>query len=456
MDIAFATATQLAAAIRAGQVSAVEVVNTHLARIAQFNPALNAVVTLDAAGAQARARAADAALARGEVWGPLHGVPFTLKDAQATAGLRTTSGFPPLDHVPTADGTVAARLKAAGGILLGKTNLAELLADPGQSGNAIFGHTNNPWDTARTPGGSSGGAAAAVAAGLTPFDIGTDLSGSIRLPAHFCGVFGLKPTEHRVSLHGLLPGLPPAPSVRLMSCVGPLARSVDDLVLLLGLLAGPDGHDTDVPPVPLEPMPMVALRGLRLAVAFNFPGLPLAAEQRQAVARAAEDLRRAGAIVEEAPFPEPDLAQSLAEAGGLISMMVGAFQPQPGQPPATLAQYLTAQHRSDQSLLAWEQFFTHWDALLCPPAMTNAFPHCATGADLAVDGQPVSYWAISGHTLPFNYSGHPALVLPSALDAAGLPLGVQLVGPRWGEARLLGIAQAMGEAGGGFQRPPGY
>src|SRR5436305_4588550 len=212
-DLVFSSTTELAAAIRAGHVSATEVLEAHLAQIDKRNPALNAVITLDAEQAYERAREADAALARGELWGPLHGVPFTLKDAFATAGMRTTTGFPPLDHVPQTDSTVTARLKAAGGILLGKTNVAAMLADPAQSDNPLFGRTRNPWDRARTPGGSSGGAAAAVAAGMTPFDIGTDLSGSLRIPAHFCGVFGLKPTEHRVSLAGLIPGLPPPRSV---------------------------------------------------------------------------------------------------------------------------------------------------------------------------------------------------------------------------------------------------
>src|SRR3954449_12484695 len=171
MDIVFSSTKQLAAAIRAGHVSATEVLEAHLAQIATHNSALNAIVTMDAERAHERAREADEALARGEVWGPLHGVPFTLKDAHATAGVRTTSGFPPLDHVPAQDGTGAARLSEAGGILIGKTNLAAMLADPGQSGNPIFGRASNPWNVECTPGGSSGGAAAAVASGMTPFDV---------------------------------------------------------------------------------------------------------------------------------------------------------------------------------------------------------------------------------------------------------------------------------------------
>src|SRR5437762_1350948 len=300
MDIVFSSTTQLAAAIRTGHVSATEVLEAHLAQIDTHNAALNAIVTMDAERARERAREADEALARGQVWGPLHGVPFTLKDAHATAGMRTTTGFPPLaDYVPQEDSTVTARLKAAGGILIGKTNVPVLLADF-QSNNPIFGRTNNPWNLERTPGGSSGGAAAALASGMTPFEMGTDLAGSIRIPAHFCGLFGLKPTEKRVSLAGLIPGLPTPRSVRIMSCIGPMARTVEDLALLYSIIAGPDERDTEVQPVPVDKMPHLELKHLRVAFAPSFPGLPVAAEIRGAVEQLAKQLRPLCAVVEEA------------------------------------------------------------------------------------------------------------------------------------------------------------
>ena len=258
MDSVFSSTMRMAAAIRAGHISAAEVLEAHVARIDTYNPGLNAIVTMDASWARERARQADEALARGEVWGPLHGVPFTLKDAHATAGMRTT-GFPPLDHVPREDSAVTARLRAAGGILLGKTNVTMLLGDC-QSHNPIFGRTNNPWNLDRTPGGSSGGAAAAVASGMTPFDMGTDLSALIRIPAHFCGLFGLKPTEKRVSLLGLFPGLSTPRSIRIMSTIGPMARTAEDLALLYSIIAGPDGYDTEV-------LPHVGAR--ELPAAFN-------------------------------------------------------------------------------------------------------------------------------------------------------------------------------------------
>lgn len=455
MNIIFSSAAQLAAAIRARHVSATEVLEAHLAQIERHNPVLNAVVTMDAERAHERAREADEALARGEVWGPLHGVPFTLKDAHATAGMRTTTGFPPLDHTPREDGTVAARLKAAGGILIGKTNVAVMLGDPAQSSNPIFGRTNNPWNLDRTPGGSSGGAAAALASGMTPFEIGTDLAGSIRIPAHFCGLCGLKPTENRVSLAGIIPGLPPPRSVRIMSCIGPMARSVEDLALLYPIIAGPDGHDTEVQPVPVDDVSELELRDLRIAVAPTFPGIPAAAEIRGAIEALAQQLGLVGATV-EAALPELDFEQDLSRAGELISMTLGAFQPQTNKPPATLAQYLEALHRRDQSIITWEQFFQSWDVLLCPASMTTAFPHCETGSPLHIDGQEVTYWMVNAHATLFNYTGHPASVLPCKLDRDGLPIGVQIVGKRWGEARLLAVAQALSQVTGKFERPPGY
>ncbi len=457
IDIVFSSTTQLAAAIQAGHVSATEVLEAHLAQIDKHNPALNAIITMDAGHAYERAREADEALARGEVWGPLHGVPFTLKDAHATAGMRTTTGFPPLaDYVPQEDSPVAARLKAAGGNLMGKTNVHMLLADPAQSINPIFGRTKNPWNIERTPGGSSGGAAAALAAGMTPFDIGTDLTGSIRIPAHFCGVFGLKPTEHRVPLTGLIPGLPGPRPIRIMSCIGPMARTVEDLALLFAIIAGPDGRDTDVAPVPVEEMPQLDLNRLRIAFAPTFPGFPVAAEMREAGEEFAGQLSALGAVVEEAALPQVDFQQELASAGALIGMMMGAFQPEEQERPTRLSHYLEALHRRDQSIAAWEQFFAKWDVLLCPPSMMTAFPHCEPGAPLLVDGQEVSYWMVSAHSTVFNYTGHPAVVLPYKLDRAGLPMGVQIVGKRWSEARLLAIAKTLSEVTGAFQRPLGY
>ena len=462
-DSIFSSVSQWAEAIRSRRISACEVLKIHLAQIDKLNPAFNAINITDAEKALERARAADEAIARGEVWGPLHGVPFTLKDAHCTAGMRTTVGFPPFaGYVPEEDSAVAARLKLAGGILIGKTNVAMMLGDY-QTNNPLFGRTNNPWNVHRTAGGSSGGAAAALAAGMTPFEIGTDLSSSIRIPAHFCGVFGLKPTERCVPLTGLIPN-PQNLSrpIRIMSSIGPMARSVEDLELIYSIIAGPDGRDTDVQAGPQARTPELALKNLRIAFAPTFPGLPVAADIRSAVEDAAAELAKAGAIVGEAALPAVDFQADLSSAGELIGMMLGTVQPESQESafdklrasPVTLAQYFKALARRDESIFAWEQFFESWDALLCPPAMVTGFPHCEPGADLQLDGKPVSYWLVSAHGAIFNYTGHPAVVLPYTLDRDHLPIGLQLVGRRWNESHLLGVAKTMSAITGQFRRPP--
>ncbi|MGX5841866.1 amidase [Mesorhizobium sp. ArgA1] len=457
MDPVFSSTVDLAAAIAARKISALEVLDAHLAQIDRHNEAVNAVINLDREGARERAKKADAAQARGDALGPLHGVPFTLKDMHETAGMKTTVGFPPFaDHVAKADSLVVARLKTAGGILIGKTNVATMLGD-WQSDNPLFGRTSNPWDLSRTSGGSSGGAAAAVATGMTPFDVGTDMQSSIRLPAAFCGVYGLKPTEHRVSLAGAFPDPGgTARTVRLMSCLGPLARSVDDLALIYTIIAGPDGADTDLAPVPVETMPKINLKTLRITVGPSFPGFPVGRDISAAVDTLARQLRAAGATVEPAKLPKLNLHDDLEQGGMLIGMMMEAAQPEPPEQPTPVSRWLEALARRDRSILAWDSFFETCDALLCPAAMTTAFPHCEPGTPIDVDGQEQNYWILPAYGAVFNYSGHPALTIPCGPDRDGLPIGLQLVGKRWSEARLLGVAKAIEPFSGGFKRPPSY
>ncbi|WP_421914732.1 amidase [Mesorhizobium sp.] len=457
MDLVFSSATDLAAAIANRKISAIEALDAHLAQIDAHNEAINAVISLDREGARESAKKADAAQARGEALGPLHGVPFTLKDTHEAAGMKTTVGFPPFaDYVARQDSPVVARLKAAGGVLMARTNVAIMLSD-WQSNNPLFGRTSNPWNLQRTAGGSSGGAAAAICAGMTPFDVGNDMQASIRLPAAFCGVHGLKPTEHRVSLAGAFPDPGgTARGVRLMSCLGPLARSVQDLSLIYRIIAGPDWRDTDLAPVPVEDMPKLDLKALRIAFVPSFPGFPVAGDIGAAVENLATQLRSAGAIVEEAKLPKLDLHDDLEQGGALIGMMMEAARPEPPEKPTPVSRWFEALARRDRSILAWDQFFESRDALLCPVAMTTAFPHCDPGTSIVVDGRQQSYWMLPAHGAIFNYSGHPALSIPCGLDSDGLPIGLQLVGKRWSESRLLGIARAIEPLTGGFRRPPGY
>ncbi|ESZ25939.1 MULTISPECIES: amidase [unclassified Mesorhizobium] len=457
MDLVFSSTIELATAIAARKISAVEALDAHLAQIDAHNDAVNAVISLDREGARECAKKADAAQARGEALGPLHGVPFTLKDMHDTSGMKTTVGFPPFaDYVAKQDSPVVARLRAAGGVLMAKTNVATMLSD-WQSNNPLFGRTSNPWNLQRTAGGSSGGAAAALCSGMTPFDVGTDMQDSIRLPASFCGVYGLKPTEHRVSLAGVFPDPGgTARSVRLMSCLGPLARSVEDLALIYQIIAGPNGSDTDLAPVPVEDMPSLDLKTLRIAFAPFFPGFPVAGDVSAAVESLARQLQSAGAVVEEAKLPKLDLHDDLEQGGALIGMMLEAAQPEPPEEPTPVSRWFEALARRDKSILAWDRFFEAYDALICPVAMTTAFPHCEPGTPIKVDGKEQSYWMLPAYGAVFNYSGHPALSMPCGLDSTGLPIGLQLVGKRWSESRLLGIAKAIEPLTGGFRRPPAY
>jgi amidase len=375
-----------------------------LIQIVRHNPALNAIVTLDEERARARAKEADAALAQGEIWGPLHGVPVTIKDSIETAGLRTTSGFPPLaDYTPSVDAPVVARLRTAGAIILGKTNLPTLALD-GQTDNPLFGRSNNPWDVTRTPGGSTGGGGAAVAAGLSPLEIGSDIGGSVRSPAHYCGVYSIKPTDHRVPITGHIPELPGAPrGVRHMPQMGPLARSVEDVMLTLRLIAGPDGRQWEVPPVPLEPAPSRAVKELRLAWTDDFGGVLVSGDTKAALARLAGELQRLGTTIEHCPLTAFDFTTAWETWGELIQAEVGStmsaeeeaeFAAHFGVAPdsdvpltrgfaravnATMRQYTATLMKRDGLIAVLEQFFAAWDALLCPVTVGPAFPHCPTG-----------------------------------------------------------------------------
>lgn len=481
-NVVFATAQELATGIRQRQVSATEVLEAHLAQIARHNPALNAIITLDEERARARAKEADVALARGEVWGPLHGVPVTIKDSFATAGVRTTSGFPLLaGHVPSTDATVVARLRAAGAILLGKTNLPPLALGV-QCDNPLFGRTNNPWNLGRTPGGSTGGGAAALAAGLSPLEMGSDYGGSIRIPAHYCGVYGLKPTEHVVSTAGHLPSPQDVPrGVRHMAGCGPLARSVQDLALALQVIAGPDPRQPEVPPVLLPPALARPWQTLRVAWTDDFGGVPVSGDTRAALARLAGALQQQGCQVERGmpqgfDFPtvweiygelrQCEVGSALSpevEEEHAVSFGVSATSEDPEMwgmargLHATMRQYTAALTKREAYIAAVEHFFERWDALLCPVSVGPAIPHCPPGTPIAVNGRHVSYrLGGTAYTSPFNFTGHPVVVLPLTRSAEELPLGVQVVGRRWSDMELLTIAAQLTEVIGPFQRPPGY
>jgi amidase len=457
-DLAFRSATQLATLIRTGEVSSLEVVDACLDRIEQVNPRINAVVRL-APDARDRARAADAALARGEAAGPLHGVPYTLKDSLDTAGLVTTAGTVGWrDRVPDEDATVAARLRAAGGILLGKTNTPEFTWSD-ETDNDVFGQTNNPYDLARTPGGSSGGAGAIVAAGGAPFDIGSDTGDSIRQPSHVCGIAGLKPTSGRVPRTGHWPdfrGL-----FESFTQLGPLARRVEDLALVLPIIAGPDGIDPHVAPAPLGDPKAVSVESLRV-VTFSDNGIRTPTpETIAAVEAAAAAVSAAGAAVgREVP---PELGAAWNAWSGLMSadgwawlqrLISGAgtpgfgsypsrgwVTPGPGLPGDALSALVEEADRVRSRLLRW---IRDVDAIVCPAMPQPAIRH----------GESTAPWFGDTYSDVHNLTGWPAVVVRGGTSPDGLPIGVQVLAQPWREDVALAVAAVVEAASGGWVPPP--
>ncbi len=477
-DVEFGSTLELAAAIRGGEVSSREVVEAHLARIAERNQALNALVSVDEDHALAAAAAADEALARGAPVGPLHGVPVTFKDVWRTAGLRTCAGHRPLaSWIPDEDATVVARLRAAGAIVLAKSNCPELAMDT-QCENALFGATRHPMDPSRTSGGSSGGEASALAAGMTPLGVGSDLGGSVRIPAHFCGVCALKPTYSRIPMTGHVPPLPGEVNfLRHLATPGPMARSVADLRLALAILSGPDGVDPDARwgpsdpagPARAEPGP-AAWRGLRVAWTDDFGGLPVCAASREGLARLADALSDAGCVVARAAPAEFDFEEVWTTYGELVGTLLAAHLTRlprvlmrvlaplllRGDPvsragastaTAGMRRYFGVLEKQARLAGALERFFGEHDVWLCPVSSSPAFRHRRPGrinTPVEVDGRPVpGHLGTIGHTCPFNLTGHPAVVVPLTKSDAGLPVGVQLVGRLWGDEALLDLAEAL-------------
>lgn len=491
-DLVFTPAHQLAQMIRDRTVSSVEVLDAYLAQIAKYNTQLSAICILDEERARQRAKLADEALARGENWGILHGVPITIKDTLETAGLRTTAGYKPLkDYIPQQDATAVTRLREAGAIILGKTNPAELASDY-QGINDLFPHVNNPWNLNYTPGGSSSGSAAAVAAGLSPLDLCSDFGGSIRQPAHFCGVFGLKPTDRRVPTTGHIlevPGMPKC--IRQMLTVGALARSVEDLHLCVQLIAGADLYQPEIPPVPLDSPSTKSLEKRRIAWADEFSAFPVALEIKLAIQSVAKILTDVGTQVEQwVPefdfvaawqiyyavaaynllYSEPvsfdtEFSRKIAflfreatqgdRALRKLSNVPGMIFPIFLNP--SLKGYFEALSKRDRLIAQMDKELEPWDVWLCPVAMTTAFTHRAKGEAVDVDGRKVPYMMASGaYTVLFNLTGHPVVVIPIGQTLDGLPIGIQIVGKRWREMELLAIAHEINKVVGEFQHPSGY
>lgn len=482
MEWNFQSAEELAAALRAGEVTSAELTDEAIARIERDDEVINAICVPDFDRARAAARGADQARARGEVR-PLLGIPVTVKESYNIAGLPTTWGIPlHRDYVPAEDAVQVSRLKAAGAVVLGKTNVPLGLQD-GQSFNEIYGTTNNPWDHRRTPGGSSGGSAAALASGFGALSIGSDLAGSLRTPAHFCGVYAHKPTLGLAATRGMVPPSAPAlPADADLAVVGPMARTARDLTLLLDVMAGPDpltlgvAHDVTLPPARHE-----RLGDFRVLVLDEHPLIPTGSAVRAGVNRVADALIDGGAHVERHTPLLPDLAEAaLVYTQLLFSATVARFPVDAYEQLQARAAGLGA---DDQSLTAtrlramvfthrdwivannqrelhrhgWRRLFAEFDAVVCPITPTPAFPHDhdpnPMERRLDIDGVGYPYfdqlvWAGLA-TMP----GLPATAVPAGRSPEGLPVGVQLIGPMFEDRTPLRLAELLEQKIGGFQAP---
>jgi amidase len=450
----------MAAAIRKREISAYELVRACLRRIEEVNPRLNAVVQLSAERSLQEARHADQALARGDVSGPLHGVPFTLKDAIETEGIICTGGTEGRAHyVPNRDAVVVKRLREAGAILLGKTNCPEL-GWAWEADNLVYGRTNNPYDLNLSPGGSSGGESAIIAAGGSPFGLGSDAGGSVRFPAHCTGVASIKPTSGRVPRTGHFPG--PGGLLDALWQIGPLARYVEDLALVLPVISGVDGQDAAVVPMLLGDPRAVDLRRLRVAFHTDNGIVAPSAEIGTAVKNAAVALAEAGIAVDEVRPPGIEqtyiiylglftadggagIESLLQEAGTLrvhpLTQRVLELQRQGAMSVAELAALIG---RWDALRRAMLSFMANYDALLCPVCSFAGMAHGSTYDQLPC----------FSYTMTFNLTGWPAAVVRGGTSQQGIPIGVQIVARPWREDVALAVAQVLQEALGGWQRPP--
>jgi amidase len=454
----FQSATDAVQTLSRKELSSRELTEMLLARIEAVNPALNAVVELRREATLHEAAAADEATARGDAAGPLHGVPMTIKDSFNVAELHTTWGNPAFkEFVADSDATVARRLRQAGAIIVGKTNVAFMLADFGQTANELYGVTNNPWDTTRTPGGSSGGAAAALAAGMTFLEYGSDLVGSIRIPASLCGVYGLKPSAGIVPLSGFQPpGPPPPPSdMTYMLAVGPLGRSPRDLRTALSVTGGPENQAAKAYSWSLSPPRHARLEDFRVGVVLDHAHAPVSSEVAAPLSDAVDALARAGATVVEG-WPDGVDPVRNYESFGFHVQSFFAFQ-QPGEDVAKFSEFIDHENRRMAARAAWNRYFNDIAVFLCPVNFTLAFTHNARPFErrtiMTPEGErpynDQAFW-VSHASLP----GLPAITAPIGRTLDGLPVGAQIVGPLYEDNTALTFAELLGDVIGGYEPPP--
>ncbi len=459
--------TDIVAALEAGAVSARELLDAHLDRVARLDGPINSVVTLVPERARAEAAAIDDDRANGRPVGPLAGVPITVKDAIATAGIRSTGGATELrDFVPDVDATVVESVRRAGAVVFGKTNIPRWSGDY-QSYNEMFGTTNNPWHLTRTPGGSSGGPAAAVAMGFTGFEIGTDIGGSIRVPSSFCGVYGHKPSFGVIPTFGYLDNPTYHRNVADVNVFGPIARSIDDLELLLGLLAGPDPDDAAGWKLELPPPRARDLGGFRVAAWLDDAFCPVDPCVLDVLEAVVDQLEEAGAQVDHDRRPAIDPSGAMYTGIGLISAACDISDSEEDF-AQRLATGRVVPHRAwdvlhrqrNEIRQRWTEFFTDIDILLCPVAPVPAFRHLHTlngsnwehGTLDEFGGRP--YADLIGWCGLIGSAYLPVTVPPVGFTASGLPVGIQVVAPYLHDRTALAFARCMSDVVGGYVPPP--
>ena len=482
----FASATELLVALRTSRISSRELTELYIRRIERHDAALNAVVVRDFDRARAQARAADEAAARGEA-GALLGLPMTIKESFNVAGLRTTCGVPEWkDFVSQHDAPATARTRAAGAVMLGKTNVPPMLAD-WQSANPIYGRANNPWDVGRTPGGSSGGSAAAIAAGLSAFEVGSDIGGSIRVPAAFCGTYGHRPSETLLPKSGQFP-MPPLPNAGVvMGVQGPIARSAEDLELGLSVLAGPEVGEDVAWRVQLPRPRHARLGDFRVAVLPPIPWLPVDGEIEVALQELAARLARLGCTVKQTqPEGLGDHREHFVLYRTLLAAMTSARLDDAAVKQRVemfervdddfcraharglkgrAGELLLWYGRREQIRAAWRAFFRDWDVVLAPAINVLAYPHIPRAFPMD-DSDLTLTFDIGGRSVPYmnglmypavsTVAGQPSTAFPVGTSRGGLPIGLQAIGPYLEDLTPIRFAALLAKEIGGFKRPPGY
>ncbi len=481
-SVTWQSATELLGGLQRREVSAVELLDAHISATEVRNPDINVVVTSDPERARAEAASIDAARANGDDIGPLAGLPMTVKDSLMTAGMLTTSGAEELaDFVPESDAAPVAKLRSAGAVVWGKTNLPTYANDV-QSYNPVFGTSNNPWDLSRSVGGSSGGSAGALAAGLTPLEVGSDIGGSIRNPASMCGVVGHKPSYGIVSAKGQIPGPPGTLTQADIAVLGPMARTVADCRLLLDLLAGADDWHDLAWSLSLPPARRTEAGGLRVAVWATDDACPVDPEIEQSILTLAGELEAAGAIVSTDARPDGfDFAKAdrtfWALLGGALSggwslaqledmaNRLAAGEHVPGDlgvvgSTARHREWLTNNERRLQIRSRWKTFFEDWDVVLAPVSPTTAIPHDHSSPSserlIEVAGEQRPYMQQIQWMGVFGVAYLPSTSVPIGIHSNGCPFNVQVVGPFLEDATCLAVAELIEQINGGTQRPPRY